>query len=73
MRKSKFCGAFRAIAERGLVDSTRGADRGGVGIVDGFFRDVGDRGGRTSIFRGVARGEEEEDDTSAANGAEGAF
>jgi hypothetical protein len=46
-----------------------------VGIVDGFLRDVGDRGGRPSIEarRGVARGEEDEDDTSAANGAEGAF
>ena len=39
----------------------------------GFLRDVGDRGGRPSIFRGVARGDEEEDDTNAAKGAEGAF
>ena len=47
---------------------------GGVGM-DGFLRDVGDRGGRPSIEarRGVARGEEEEDDTNAAKGAEGAF
>ena len=44
-----------------------------MGIVDGFLRDVGDRGGRPSIEarRGVARGDEEEDDTSAANGADG--
>ena len=39
-----------------------------MGIVDGFLRDVGDRGGRPSIFRGVARGEDEEDDTRAAEG-----
>ena len=46
-----------------------------MGIVDGFFRDVGDRGGRPSIEarRGVARGEDEDDETSAAKGAEGAF
>ena len=46
-----------------------------MGMVDGFLRDVGDRGGRPSIEarRGVARGEEEEDDTNAAKGAEGAF
>ena len=44
-----------------------------MGIVDGFLRDVGDRGGRPSIFRGVARGEEDEDETNAANGAEGDF
>ena len=44
-----------------------------MGIVDGFLRDVGDRGGRPSIEarRGVARGEDEEDETSAAKGAEG--
>ena len=44
-------------------------------MVDGFLSEVGDRGGRPSIEarRGVARGEEDEDDTSAANGAEGAF
>ena len=44
-----------------------------MGMVDGFLRDVGDRGGRPSIEarRGVARGEEEEDETNAANGAEG--
>ena len=40
---------------------------GGVGM-DGFLRDVGDRGGRPSIFRGVARGDEEEDETNAAEG-----
>ena len=45
---------------------------GGVGM-DGFLRDVGLRGGRPSIFRGVARGDEEEDETRAAKGAEGAF
>ena len=45
---------------------------GGVGM-DGFLRDVGDRGGRPSIFRGVARGDDEEDETRAAKGAEGAF
>ena len=39
-----------------------------MGIVDGFFRDVGDRGGRPSIFRGVARGDDEEDETRAAEG-----
>ena len=46
-----------------------------MGIVDGFLRDVGDRGGRPSIEarRGVARGEDEEDETRAANGAEGDF
>ena len=46
-----------------------------MGIVDGFLRDVGDRGGRPSIEarRGVARGEEEEDETNAAKGAEGDF
>ena len=44
-----------------------------MGIVDGFLRDVGDRGGRPSIFRGVARGDDEEDETRAAKGAEGAF
>ena len=37
-------------------------------MVDGFLRDVGDRGGRPSIFRGVARGDEEEDETRAAEG-----
>ena len=44
-------------------------------MVDGFLRDVGDRGGRPSIEarRGVARGEEDEDETNAANGAEGDF
>ena len=40
-------------------------------MVDGFLRDVGLRGGRPSIFRGVARGDDEEDETRAANGAEG--
>ena len=46
-----------------------------MGIVDGFFRDVGDRGGRPSIEarRGVARGDDEEDETNAAKGAEGDF
>ena len=46
-----------------------------MGMVDGFLRDVGDRGGRPSIEarRGVARSEDEEDETRAANGAEGAF
>ena len=46
-----------------------------MGIVDGFLRDVGDRGGRPSIEarRGVARGEDEEDETNAAKGAEGDF
>ena len=41
-----------------------------MGIVDGFLRDVGDRGGRPSIEarRGVARGEDEEDETRAAEG-----
>ena len=39
-----------------------------MGIVDGFLRDVGDRGGRPSIFRGVARGDDDEDDTRAAEG-----
>ena len=39
-----------------------------MGIVDGFLRDVGDRGGRPSIFRGVARGDEDEDETRAAEG-----
>jgi hypothetical protein len=39
-----------------------------VGIVDGFLRDVGLRGGRPSIFRGVARGDDEEDETRAAEG-----
>ena len=34
----------------------------------GFLRDVGLRGGRPSIFRGVARGDEEEDETRAAEG-----
>jgi len=44
-----------------------------VGIVDGFLRDVGDRGGRPSIEarRGVARGEDDDEDTNAAKGAEG--
>ena len=44
-------------------------------MVDGFLRDVGDRGGRPSIEarRGVARGEDEEDETNAAKGAEGDF
>ena len=39
-------------------------------MVDGFLRDVGDRGGRPSIEarRGVARGEDEEDETRAAEG-----
>ena len=45
---------------------------GGVGM-DGFLREVGDRGGRPSIFRGVARGDDEDDETNAAKGAEGAF
>ena len=46
-----------------------------MGIVDGFLWDVGDRGGRPSIEarRGVARGEDEEDETNAAKGAEGDF
>ena len=46
-----------------------------MGSVDGFLRDVGDRGGRPSIEarRGVARGEDEEDETNAAKGAEGDF
>ena len=46
-----------------------------MGIVDGFLREVGDRGGRPSIEarRGVARGDDEEDETNAAKGAEGAF
>ena len=46
-----------------------------MGIVDGFLRDVGDRGGRPSIEarRGVARGDDEEDETNAAKGAEGDF
>ena len=44
-----------------------------MGIVDGFLREVGDRGGRPSIFRGVARGDDEDDETNAAKGAEGAF
>ena len=46
-----------------------------MGIVDGFLREVGDRGGRPSIEarRGVARGEDEEDETNAAKGAEGDF
>ena len=44
-----------------------------MGMVDGFLRDVGDRGGRPSIFRGVARGDDEEDETNAAKGAEGDF
>ena len=39
-----------------------------MGTVDGFLRDVGDRGGRPSIFRGVARGDDEEDETRAAEG-----
>ena len=41
-----------------------------MGIVDGFLRDVGDRGGRPSIEarRGVARCEDEEDETRAAEG-----
>ena len=39
----------------------------------GFLRDVGLLGGRPSIFRGVARGDDEEDETNAAKGAEGAF
>ena len=44
-------------------------------MVDGFLREVGDRGGRPSIEarRGVARGEEEEEETNAAKGAEGDF
>ena len=50
---------------RAGVDGVRG---GG-----GFLRDVGLRGGRPSIFRGVARGDEEEDETNAAKGAEGDF
>jgi len=37
-------------------------------MVDGFLREVGDRGGRPSIFRGVARGDDDEDDTRAAEG-----
>ena len=39
-------------------------------MVDGFLSEVGDRGGRPSIEarRGVARGDEEEDDTRAAEG-----
>ena len=47
---------------------------GGVGM-DGFLRDVGDRGGRPSIEarRGVARGEDDEEETNAAKGAEGDF
>ena len=47
---------------------------GGVGM-DGFLRDVGDRGGRPSIEarRGGARGDDEDDETNAAKGAEGAF
>ena len=40
---------------------------GGVGM-DGFLRDVGDRGGRPSIFRGVVRGDDDEDETRAAEG-----
>ena len=46
-----------------------------MGIVDGFLREVGDRGGRPSIEarRGVARGDDEEDETNAAKGAEGDF
>ena len=39
-----------------------------MGIVDGFLRDVGLRGGRPSIFRGVARGDDDEDETRAAEG-----
>ena len=50
---------------RAGVDGVRG---GG-----GFLRDVGLRGGRPSIFRGVARGDDDEDDTNAAKGAEGDF
>ena len=46
---------------------------GVFGAGGGFFRDVGLRGGRPSIFRGVARGDDEDDETNAAKGAEGAF
>ena len=45
---------------RAGVDGVRG---GG-----GFLRDVGLRGGRPSIFRGVTRGDDEDDDTRAAEG-----
>ena len=46
-----------------------------MGIVDGCLRDVGDRGGRPSIEarRGVARGDDDDDETNAAKGAEGDF
>ena len=42
-------------------------------MVDGFLREVGDRGGRPSTRRGVARGDDDEDETNAAKGAEGDF
>ena len=64
-----FAGEFCEAKGGGGVPFRAGVDGvfGGVGM-DGFLREVGDRGGRPSIFRGVARGDDDEDDTRAAEG-----
>ena len=67
-----FAGEF-CDAKGGGGGPLRAGVDGVFGVGGGFLRDVGDRGGRPSIFRGVARGDDEEDETNAAKGAEGAF
>ena len=67
-----FAGEF-CKAKGGGGGPLRAGVAGVFGAGGGFFRDVGLRGGRPSIFRGVARGDDEEDETNAAKGAEGAF
>ena len=70
--KDAFAGEF-CEAKGGGGGPLRAGVAGVFGAGGGFFRDVGLRGGRPSIFRGVARGDDEEDETNAAKGAEGAF
>ena len=64
--KDAFAGEFCEAKGGGGGPLRAGVD--GVRGGGGFLRDVGLRGGRPSIFRGVARGEDEEDDTRAAEG-----
>ena len=67
-----FAGEF-CEAKGGGGGPFRAGVAGVFGVGGGFLRDVGLRGGRPSIFRGVARGDDEDDETNAAKGAEGAF
>ena len=64
--KDAFAGEFCEAKGGGGGPLRAGVD--GVRGGGGFLRDVGLRGGRPSIFRGVARGDDEEDETRAAEG-----